>query len=268
MAKTKRTQLIQILAWILGFVFFIFLWWLVSFLMHQQNNQLLPYPHEVLITLNQVLWAVEAGMTWSAIGWTLARLLIGFIVSFVLGGILGTLAGNHPTFKSFMKPFVLFAKSMPTAAFVLILIGIFYKFRGLPPYIPCFLVFLVAFPVIYEAFCSGVENESQDTKDALELDGGSKSLAATIQVIWPDSQSYILLAVAQSLGLSMKVSVMSEILTNSSSSQGGIGGLIQNAQMFASMEEIMAYSIIAVIMVLIIDIPLYVVKRTLKKHID
>jgi NitT/TauT family transport system permease protein len=268
MSKSKRTQLFQILAWSLGFVFLIFLWWLVSYLMHQQDNRLLPYPSEVFLTLNQVLWAEEAVTTWQAIGWTLARLLIGFSLSFLLGGLFGTLAGHYQAFKSFMKPFVVFAKSMPTAAFVLILIGIFYQFRGLPPYIPCFLVFLVAFPVIYEAFCSGVENESQDTKDALELDVGRRSLAATVNVIWPDSESYILLAIAQSLGLSMKVSVMSEILTNSSSSQGGIGGLIQTSQSYASMKEIIAYSLIAVLMVLIIDIPLYVIKKNLKKHLD
>jgi NitT/TauT family transport system permease protein len=268
MSKSKRTQLFQILAWSLGFVFLIFIWWLVSYLMHLQDNRLLPYPSEVLFTLNQVLWVEEAATTWQAIGWTLARLVIGFLLSFILGGLLGTLAGNYPAFKSFLKPFVVFAKSMPTAAFVLILVGIFYQFRGLPPYIPCFLVFLVAFPVIYEAFCSGVENESQDTKDALDLDIGRKSVAATVAVIWPDSESYILLAVAQSLGLSMKVSVMSEILTNSSSSQGGIGGLIQNASNYASMKEIIAYSIIAVLMVFIIDIPLYLIKKNLKKHLN
>jgi ABC-type nitrate/sulfonate/bicarbonate transport system permease component len=268
MSKSKRTLLIQISAWTLGFVFLIFVWWLVSYLMHLDDNRLLPYPSEAFLTLNQLLWAEEAGTTWQAIGWTLARLVIGFLVSFLLGGLLGTLAGNHPAFKSFFKPFIVFAKSMPTAAFVIILIGIFYKFRGLPPYIPCFLVFLVAFPVIYEAFCSGVENESQDTKDALDLDVGRKSVVATVRVIWPDSESYILLAVAQSLGLSMKVSVMSEILTNSSSSQGGIGGLIQESQMYASMKEIIAYSIIAVLMVLIIDIPLYLVKKNVKKHLD
>ncbi|MCH3908769.1 MAG: hypothetical protein LKF75_01040 [Bacilli bacterium] len=269
MKKNKRTYLIETLCWVLGFAFLIGVWYLCSYLMYRVGNRLLPYPHEVLVTLAKVLFDPNyAATTYSAIGWTLARLLIGFTISFLLGMILGTIGGLFKNFKRFMSPFVSFAKTMPTAAFVIILLGVFLQFRGLSPYIPCFLVFMVAFPLIYEAFASGIENEAPDVKDALKLDGGDKSLSAITQVLWPDSESYINLSIAQSLGLSMKVSVMSEILTNSSTSQGGIGWLIADSNLYASMKEIMAYSLIAVFMVAIIDIPLSVLKKEMKKKLQ
>jgi NitT/TauT family transport system permease protein len=269
MSKQQKSQLIKIILGVLGFFFLIGLWALISFLLYQKGNRLLPYPHEVLAKLNAILFEKDyAQTTWVAMGWSLLRLLIGFIVSFLFGGILGTLGGLFAKFAAFMAPYVSFSKTMPTAAFVLILVGIFYSYRGLAPYIPCFLVFMVAFPVIYEAFKNGIASESQDTKDALDLDCGRHSWAAIHDVLWPDSQNYIALSIVQSLGLSMKVSVMSEILTNSSTSKGGLGGLIQNASLNASMADVLAYSLLAVIVILLIDIPLFILKKQLKVGLE
>lgn len=269
MTKQHKTQLIQIICGIAGLAFILFVWWLISEVMHQNANQLLPYPSEVLLALSRLLWAPGfRNVTWLAMGWSLARLLIGFSFSFVLGAALGTLGGLYKNFSAFMAPFVTFAKTMPTAAFVLILVGIFYQFRGLPPYIPCFLVFLVAFPMIYEAFRSGILAESPEVQDALELDCGKRSYAAVKEVLWPDSQSFISLSLIQSLGLGMKVSIMSEILVNSSSAQGGLGGLIKTAQQLVAIDEVIAYSLIAILLILYVDIPMFVLKKKLKVGLD
>jgi len=269
MSKEHKSHLIKIICGILGFFFLLFIWWLVSYLLHQNDNRLLPYPHEVFQKLGEILFAPSyAQTTWEAMGWSLLRLVIGFVISFLFGGVLGTLGGLYPKFASFMGPYISFSKTMPTAAFVLILVGIFYSYRGLAPYIPCFLVFMVAFPVIYEAFKSGIQNESKDTQDALDLDCGRRSWSAIREVLLPDAQNYIALALVQSLGLSMKVSVMSEILTNSSDSRGGLGGLIQNASLWGGMQEVLAYSLLAVLIILAIDIPLFLLKKQLKVGLD
>jgi ABC-type nitrate/sulfonate/bicarbonate transport system permease component len=266
--KTKRAWLYWSIATMAGFVFLIFVWWLISYEMHQGGNRLLPYPLEVAQTLGEVLFSSEAGPTYFGMGWTIARLLAGFSASFVLGAILGTLAGLHPFLKNFLSPGLAISKAIPTAAVVLILVGVLYSYKGLPAYIPCFLVFLVAFPVIYEAFCSGISAEPAETVDALKLDGASRSFSGILEVYWPDSLSYILLAVAQSLGLSMKVSVMSEILINSSSVNGGIGGLIQGAELYLQMRYVIAYSLVAVFIIALIDIPMHLLKKKIKSKLE
>lgn len=266
--KTKRTLLYWAIATVAGFFFLIFLWWLISYWMHRGGNQLLPYPHDVLLALGEILFTSKAGTTYLGMGWTLARLLIGFSASFVLGGVLGTLGGLHPFLKHFLAPWVGFSKAIPTAAVVLILAGVLFSYKGLPVYIPCFLVFLVAFPVIYEAFCSGIMAEPAETIDALKLDGASRSIAGIVQVYWPDSLSYILLAIAQSLGLSMKVSVMSEILINSSSANGGLGGLIQEAELYLEMKYVIAYSLVAVFIIALVDIPMHFLKKEIKSKLE
>jgi len=266
--KKKRTWYLKFLIGSAGFVFLFLVWWLASYLMHLSGNRLLPYPSETLLTMMGYLFGSGAGNTFFATGWTILRILIGFVVSFILGGIFGTLAGVYKHFGEFMSPFVVFSKSVPTAAIVVILVGVFYQFRGLPPYIPCFLVFLVAFPLIYEAFRQGLASEAQEVKDALRLDCGDKSWRAIFLVELPDSWNFIALALAQSLGLSVKVSVMSEILVNSSSAQGGLGALIQMAwQIDGDMKSVIAYSLIAVILSTLMDLPLAFLKHQVEKKI-
>jgi NitT/TauT family transport system permease protein len=267
--KKKRTWYLIYLYGLAGFVFLFFVWWLASYLMKANGNNLLPGPFETLPVFFAKLFGAGAGSTYVAIGWTLLRIIIGFVASFILGALLGTLAGLHPGLEKFMAPYVVFSRSVPTASFVVILVGIFYEFSGLPPYIPCFLVFLVAFPLIYEAFVKGIRSESSDIKDALRLDVGEKTFQAVVAVEWPDSWDYIVLAIAQSLGLSVKVSIMSEILVNSSSAKGGLGGLIQMAwQIDFDMKSVIAYSLISVLLVLVMDIPLSVLKHQVQKKIS
>lgn len=251
----------------LGLAFLIFVWWLVSDALYRSGNRLLPGPGEVFPNLPDKLFGIGAATTYAAVGWTFLRIIIGFVISFVLGAILGTLAGLFHFLKNFMAPFVLLAKSLPTAAVVLVLVGVLYSYKGLPPFIPCFLVFLVAFPLIYEAFRSGIENENEETRDALRLDAGERSFKGVLAVYWPDSSPFIFLSLAQSLGLAVKVSIMSEILTNSSGQQSGIGNLIQIAKSVDfSMNDVITYSLVAVILVMVFDIPLAVIKRKSKNN--
>jgi ABC-type nitrate/sulfonate/bicarbonate transport system permease component len=262
--KKKRTWLISSLCLLAGLVFFFLIWWIISLVLHSQGNVALPYPNEVGLGMVEMLFGSSAKTTYEAVGWTLARLIIGFTVSFILGAILGTIAGLFNPFEKFMKPFIIICRSVPTAAIVIILVVLLIGIKGWPTYIPSFLVFLVAFPLIYQAFEDGIRSEPADEKDALKLDGGDRSVKAIVHVLWPDSQNYILLAIAQSLGLSMKVSVMSEILCDSSNSATGIGILISDARTTLGMKEIIGYSFIAVILIAIIDIPLQIMKRKLK----
>ncbi len=261
MNKKRRTLFFEGLFETLGFVFLIGIWILISFLLEREGNYLFPGPVPVFSKLG-VLFVKEAKITFSAIGWTLLRVIIGWSLSFVAALVLGTLGGLYKYVDRFLKPFVVISRVMPTAAIVIILIGIFFQYEKLPDYIPSFLVFFVAFPLIYEAFYSGVKNEPQEINDALDLEGGGhKSLHAVIRVIWPDSMPYVALAITQSFGLSFKVSIMSEVISSSSATHSGIGTLISISKSYVEMDSVIAYSLISIILVLLIDILLYFFKK-------
>ncbi len=266
----KRRALIEILASVLGVAFLIGIWAIVSAVLEGQGNHLLPGPWKTLISMGSYLFGAEAPSTWIALGWTLARILIGFAISFVTAGILGIIAGFFPFFYRFMKPVVGVFRAFPTAAIVVILASLFVRpdLFGQRSYIPCFLVFLVCFPLIFEAFAAGIANENPEIKDSLSLECGPRSIKS-LKVYLPDMMPFVLLASTQSLGLAVKVSVMSELLIYSSqgtSHSTGIGILIVFERFNGSVENVVPLSIIALLMVLMLSVPLWIVTRKFKNQ--
>ena len=268
MDKKRRNLLIGTLCAIGGVVFVFALWYVISATLFAQGNSVLPYPHEAFRRMILFLFGENAPRTWNAIGWTFARLLLGFAIAFVLAAIFGCLAGLFPYFKKFMMASVTFAKVVPTAAVVVVLITVFSgpKNRTWLSFVPAMLVFLVAFPLLYEAFAKGVEEIDPSTKDALALDNGSRRFYALRKVYLPNALPYILLSLTQGLGLSMKVSIMSEALTANGSSNPGVGGLMVLANQIGDVEDIASYALLSLVLMLILDIPFFLLKlQTAKK---
>ncbi|MDD4006096.1 MAG: hypothetical protein PHD98_02895, partial [Bacilli bacterium] len=79
----------------------------------------------------------------------------------------------------------------------------------------------------------------------------------------PLSMPYVLLGVVSSLGLGMKISIMSEIIAGSNRISG-LGRLIHLAYIEADMTRIVAISIFAIILIGLIDLAMFFAKRKLK----
>lgn len=263
--KQKRRPWVNPLSLVLGVAFLLLAWYALAHGMRLSGSSVLLDPFDTLLAMGRLLFGDGAATTYASIGFSLLRLLIGFAVSFALGGALGTLAGLFPAVEHFMKPFVAVSRTIPTAAVVLVLTALFLVPGKLPfaDYIPSFLTFLVAFPLLYEAFRKGIRETDRDLADALELDAGRKSLRGTVHVLWPNSRPYVELALAQGLGLSFKVTIMSEVLSASSATHSGLGTLIMECQTnpLLRVEDILPYSVIALLLMFVIDIPLWILKK-------
>ena len=260
--KRKMPKGLGIALAIGGFLVLLGIWALVSLILKSQGNNVLPYPHDTLGRAFGFLFVADCARTWINMGWTLARLLIGYGIAFAFAAIFGTLAGLFPSFRNFMLSWLGLTKIIPTAAVVIVLMGIFFgpKNRDVITYIPSALTFIIAMPVLYEGFNKGIAEEDPDIIDALELDCGARNPIAVWKIHWPMIRPYILLSIATSLGMSMKVTVMSEVLSASSSGRLGIGGMIMVANQTGTIEDVMAYSWIAVAMMLVMDIPWFALK--------
>lgn len=264
----KRKMLWSILTLLGGILALFFLWWLISFLFEQGGNFNFPGP---LPTLEEVVFALfgeGAGKTYTAIGYSFARLLLGFLCSFFAAIIFGTLSGLFPYFRRFFSPFITVIKAVPTIAVVVLLSSLFfgpdYKIRA--PYIPAILAFFVIFPLQYEAIISGFSSISKEESDALKLEGAERNLYSLTKVYYPASLPFLLLSFVQSLGLGLKVVLMAEITVGGSIGEG-LGELIrQNSSPILDMEKILAYSVIAIILVLLLDFLLHLLKRKLIKE--
>lgn len=236
---------------LLGIVFLFFLWWLIAFLI---SSRLFPTPIEVFPVFFSYL---GKSITYQAIGGTFLRILISFAISLVLGGALGIIAGHFYRFEAFIKPLITVLKTLPTAAVVLVLVVLLK-----PMWLPIIVTTLVMLPLFYEAFLNGIKNMNKDIKDRIKIDGVNP-LNSLFTVYVPTIAPYILLAVVQSLGLGMKVSIMAEIVGGSNQIIG-LGRLIHASYINAESVNVIALSLVAILIIIIIDIAMSYVKKEFK----
>ena len=271
MKDKKRTRNIVVVMTLLGFVFLIGIWYLISGILISQGNYGLPYPHDTVATLCYLLFGKPAKGTWGAIGWTLLRTFIGWAISFVLAGIFGVLAGLFESVKAFMKPLVAFQRTIPTVAVVLLLFSIILgsgKHAWLN-WAPIVLVIFVIFPLLYESFRAGVTNVDPGVINSLRVEGGARKPNAITKVLIPEAWPYVRSGIAQTLGLALKTCIMSEVLTASSATKSGIGTLIATARVVdpdGGIANIPAYAILALLLMIIIDIPILIWKKPKEKN--
>lgn len=270
MNKPKRETLTKTIAIICGIVFVIGVWYLIAAILISNKNYGVPYPHETLLLALKMLFSKDpeglysASSTWRGIGMSMLRLLIGYTISFVLGAVLGILAGLFPRVGDFFKPSVGLFKTIPTVGLVMILFALTLAVdHQLLGWIPIALVIVVAFPLLFEAFKAGIRNESREIINSIKLDANIHSIRVIRTILIPDAWPYIRLGMTQSLGLSFKVLIMSEVLTASNQTEG-IGTLISLARTTSydgGLTEVPAYVLIALAIMFIIDIPYIIAKK-------
>ena len=144
----KKTDKITIY---FSLVFFIILWYLIAFLIH--SPLILPYPHEVLVRLVIISKTLQF---WHAFLSTILRVICAFLISFLLGDILGLLSSNFRFVKKLLIfPFAVI-RSTPLIAFILL--ALFWFKSGT---VPIFVAVLMSLPVAYSSAENGFEKNTE-----------------------------------------------------------------------------------------------------------
>lgn len=125
---------------------------------------------------------------------------------------------------------------------------------------------IVCFPILYESFVQGLLNVPESIQLSLRIEGYYKG-KSLFKVLIPQAFPYFLLGFINSIGLGIKVSIVSEILLGTSS-LWGIGRLIYVYQVEADYHKMYAIVLLIVLMFLIIDTCLGFIKMALKKRLN
>lgn len=254
----KRFITNKFVLFFLGVAFVILLWIFIS-LVFDRNGTIFPSP-----ALTFQKFAVVAGeaYTYKCIGYTLLRILAGFGLSFVAAFILGVIAGNHQPVYQFMKPLMVVLKSVPTVALVF-----FFIILSNAQDAPIFIVLLICFPILYEGIAGGIRGVDKQFIDAARVDG-THYMRRALRIKVPLALPYVIVAMISSFALSFKIGVMAEAM--SGYPVKGLGGLIQAAKNDATdpdfMVRIFAYSLFAIVLMLIVSLIQEVVTYYLKRR--
>ena len=237
---------------ILGLLLLVILWQALAIYI-DEKTMVFPGPIQ---TIKYTIVLLGRPYTYKCIFNTLLKMFGGFIISFLLALIFGCLSGNFDLFEDLLNPTIITLRSIPTVSLVylfIVLVG--FKMA------PMLLVILICFPIIYQGVLEGIKNIPIEIIKASKVDGAG-FLINTFKVKLPLAIPYILTAMISSFSLAFKIEIMAEVITGSTFA--GIGSAILGARSSnpTDMIPIFAYSLIAIIIMLIIDfISLKIIKR-------
>lgn len=183
---------------------------------------------------------------------TTVRLMIGLSIGVGLGGIIGIAMGKYPLCKGILSPIIELFQTVPPVSWVVLAL-VWFGFNGKPA---IFIVIISTIPVIAINVCEGISNIDYKLLQMAQLYQFSKK-KTFLHVIFPSITPYFSSAFRIALGGGWKIAVMGEVLTTSD----GIGGMIKLARLNIEPENIIAWSIVIVMLFHISDVLLKFVFR-------
>ncbi len=218
---------------LISIIILLIIWKIASVI--YKSELILPSPEHTLVSTIKLFTAKSFLIV---IGYTISRGLIGFAFSFILGVGLGVWAGTNSNFNSFLKPILVTIRSVPVIS--LILLALIWFQVGL---VPVFIGFLTMFPFICTNVIDGIRNVDKDLIEMATIYKVDKS-SIIKEVYLPAITPFIFSGASSAMGIGWRAIIIGEVL---SQPQFGIGTFMQSAQTYLLVNEVIAWTIIAVI---------------------
>ncbi|HRT68730.1 MAG TPA: ABC transporter permease subunit [Bacilli bacterium] len=236
--------------WLFGGILFILLvWFFASRIV--DNSIVIPKISEVLQALGSLL---QTKQTYVVIFNTISRLILTVSISFVLALFCSILAGSITRVKDFLKPIMTLMRTTPVAAVIIILLMIFGNIKS--SYI---ITSLVILPIMYEGILVSFENIDQGIIDEVKM-LSNLNFRVVKEVYLPIVTPQILSTLVATIGLGLKVMVMSEFIAQPNNT---IGYVMLQEKNFLEMDYVFAWTIILVVFVLLVEELLKIIKTKL-----
>jgi NitT/TauT family transport system permease protein len=239
-----RNRLISISAVALLFI----IWKLIS--LSIGSEQLIPSPEKTLLAVADV---VSKDNFWPSLLTTIVRGLMGFAISLVLALLLGIPAGMNSTFRLFINPLLVTFRSTPVIS--LILLAIIWLGNEM---VPVFIAVLTMFPIICTNIIDGIRNVDKDLVEMGTTYRISKNRIIR-EIYLPSISPFLTSGISNALGFGWRAIIIGEVLAQPGF---GVGTQMQNAQIFLQVSELIAWTLIAILVSSLFE---YIVRLAEKK---
>lgn len=232
-------------------VFLIVLWKILSVLINSEN--LLPSPENTFYSFIRIIKSEHFFLN---IGSTLIRGLTGMFISLFLGLVIGIAAGTSKGFYSFITPVIVIIRSVPVVAFILLaLIWIGSEFT------PVFIGFLMMFPIITMNVVEGIRGVDKGLLKMAKI--YQLSFIRMIKYIYiPSVHSHLLSGISNAMGFGWKAIIIGEVL---SQPKYGIGTAMQESKIYLLVTELIAWTLIAVVISSVFELVIRIMERNTMK---
>ena len=252
MKQTKAFITNKYMMFLYGTIFLFLLWWIISL---ATGASIVPSPIDTIVLAFEYL---GQGYTYVCLGYSLLRMVIGFVAAFIIAFALAMIVNDNEKLYQFFTPLMTFFKAIPTAALVFLFIVMIGARSS-----PILVVMLIGIPILYESIVGGLKSSDKELLDSANVDGANK-LKRLFDIQLPLAVPYIIIGMISTFSLSFKIEIMAEVITGYT--QNGLGSLIKFAQINdpTNMTPVFAYSLIAVVLMLIVTVVAYLVNQKLK----
>ena len=216
------------------------IWKLISLI--YKSDFILPSPEYTLISTIKLFTSKNFFLVISN---TILRGIIGFAFSFILGIIAGIWAGTNSHFNSFLKPILVTIRSVPVISLILLALIWFQV-----DLVPIFIGFLTMFPFICTNVIDGIKNVDPDLVEMARIYKIPKNRIIK-EVYLPAITPFIFSGASSAMGIGWRAIIIGEVL---SQPKFGIGTFMQQAQTFLLVNEVISWTIIAVIISYLFEI--------------
>ena len=246
---TKSKQL-NILFTFLGILTILVVWMVASLIIKQ--DVILP---SIGITLKKLINILGSAYTYKVLGITCLRLAICLLASLFIAIVLASLSTRFIRFSYYIRPLITLLRTIPVVAIIIVLLVFIGNQKA-----SIFITSLVMLPIMYEGILSGMKNINSDILDEIKIQSNI-NLYIIRNVFIPLIRPHIIVAIITSLGLGIKVLVMSEFIATPKYS---IAKEMFNYQSALQLEGIFAWTIIIVIVIMLLEL---VIKKINDKYI-
>lgn len=222
----------KIITWI-SFALLLGVWEILS---HFDGMALiLPGPVDTLMALGKIV--TEPGFLGS-LGSTLWRGVLGFVLALIFGGLVGILGGLYPMFDAAFRPLLVTIRSTPVIAIILLAL-IWLKVEQ----VPVFIGFLTMFPILSRNLSEGIRNTDPGLIEMARVFRVSP-FQRLIGIQLPSVTPFLMSGISTAIGFGWRAIIIGEVL---SQPRYGIGAMMQDAQSFLLVSELIAWTLLAVI---------------------
>lgn len=217
---------------------YICIWQLLS--MSVGSSLLLPSPKE---TFEAMVRIIRSKMGWVAISATLLRIVIGYVCGCIAGVLLAVLTAHSRVCDWLLKPLRSLIKTTPITSFALILLVSVVKGT-----LPIVVAMIVVIPMIWQTTEEAIKSRSKqlDEMSRIYLTFWKKLRYVTLPQVLPR----FLATASTALGFAWKAVITAEILAVPKKS---IGLQMYNNKMYLETPELIAWTLIVIILSVIIE---------------
>ncbi len=217
----------------LAILFLFIIWKLVS--LYAGSEQLIPSPEKTILAVFDV---VSRENFWPALITTIGRGLIGFSISLVLAILIGIPAGIYTTIRLLINPVLITFRSTPIISLILLAIILLGN-----EMVPVFIAILTMFPIMCTNIIDGIRKVDPDLIEMGTTFQISKERIIR-EIYLPSISPFLTSGISNALGFGWRAIIIGEVIAQP---EFGVGTQMQNAQIFLQVSELIAWTLIAIL---------------------